>query len=70
MISVHYETDTGCGLVPKENLEKALAIARDMDDGEPVICCEIEGEHWFDCLRKYHEHMGWEPWKPEPGWED
>ncbi len=29
-------------------------------------CCEIEGADRDDCLRKYHEHMGWEPYKPGP----
>jgi hypothetical protein len=24
----------------------------------------------FDAMRAYHEHMGWEPYKPESDWED
>jgi hypothetical protein len=31
-----------------------------------VKCCEIEGDSWEDCLRKFHDHLGWEPWKPMP----
>lgn len=36
--------------------------------GKARLCCTIEGESWEDCLRRYHEHMGWEPWEP-PGRE-
>jgi hypothetical protein len=70
MICVHIETESCSSFGPKENLDKDLDLLRQEGAGEPVICCEIEGENWFDCLRKYHEHMAWEPWKPEPGWED
>ena len=25
----------------------------------------IIGEDWNDCMKQYHEYMGWEPYKPE-----
>jgi len=31
----------------------------------PVKCCEIEGADYADCMRRYHEHMGWEPYRSE-----
>lgn len=34
-------------------------------DATPTKCCEIEGTDWNDCMRKYYEHMGWEPYKPD-----
>lgn len=32
------------------------------EDGN--FCCTIEGKDWNDIMKKYHEHMGWEPYKP------
>jgi hypothetical protein len=32
--------------------------------GQPLKCCEIEGDSWEDCMKKYHEHMEWEPYVP------
>ncbi len=33
----------------------------------PVHCCDIEGKDWTDCMTQYHEHMGWEPYRPMDG---
>jgi hypothetical protein len=32
--------------------------------GSPRKCCEITGESWNECMAKYNEHMGWEPYVP------
>ncbi len=26
----------------------------------PRKCCEIEGDSWEDCVRRFNVHMGWE----------
>lgn len=30
----------------------------------PKLILTIEGENWTDCMTKYHEQMGWEPYIP------
>ncbi len=27
-------------------------------------CCTIEGKNWNDIMTQYHQHMGFEPYKP------
>jgi hypothetical protein len=29
-----------------------------------ILLRTIEGENWNDCMRKHHDIMGWEPYKP------
>lgn len=33
-------------------------------EDDSVLIKTIEGEDWNDCMTKYHEFMGWEPYKP------
>lgn len=28
-----------------------------------TFCCLIHGKDWNDIMTKYHEHMGWEPYR-------
>lgn len=61
MIAEHWLDDAGSTLFPACDLETHTRLFV----GEPRKCCEIEGADWEDCLRQYHEHMGWEPYKPQ-----
>jgi hypothetical protein len=36
----------------------------EMLEEDAVIIRSIEGSDWNDCMRKHHEFMGWEPYKP------
>jgi len=31
---------------------------------DAVLIKELSGKDWDDCMTKYHEYMGWEPYKP------
>ena len=59
MTVVHYETanSTFC-------LIKGDKVVTDVDDSPAILCCEIDGDSWEDCMVKYHEHMNWEPYIP------
>ena len=35
-----------------------------MLEKDAVLIRTIEGKDWNDCMRKYHEFMGWETYKP------
>ncbi len=72
MIALHYHGRNSEHFFPKQDdgewsrengtwSEDVMVELINMDDPPAVKCCEIEGSDWFDCLRKYHEHMGWEP---------
>jgi hypothetical protein len=62
MILEHWydEQDGSTTVFLKENRDNHLRL---LHEGS-WKCCEIEGEDWEDCMRKYHEHMGWEPYVP------
>lgn len=36
----------------------------DLLEKDAVLLRTIEGKDWNDCMRKHHELMGWEPYKP------
>lgn len=59
-VAEHWYSDSESTLIPA-----------DESDGPGTdglsFCCRIEGESWEDCMRKYHEHMGWEPYRPMEG---
>lgn len=60
MIVEHWTDDECTSVFPKGNFE----YFRHTFVGTPVKCCEIEGDSWEDCMQKYHEHQGWEPYVP------
>ena len=33
-------------------------------EDDAALLKKIEGADWNDCMAKYHEFMGWEPYKP------
>lgn len=69
MIIEHWYDDvsTGCFIKgDQRNMEVMMKVAV----GPMVKCCEIEGESWEDCMAKYHDHMGWEPYVPMVDKED
>ena len=37
---------------------------RMLDEGEHKLLHTIVGKDWNDCMTKYHELMGWEPYVP------
>lgn len=65
MIAIHYHGHNSDHFFPKQDdcewSEEEAVEFINRDDPSAVKCCEIEGSDWFDCLRKYHEHMGWKP---------
>lgn len=58
MVVEHWNDDEGTMVFEKGGFQPYLF------SGTPVKCCEIEGDSWEDCMRKYHEHQGWEPYVP------
>jgi hypothetical protein len=54
----HWTDDGSTQVFPKGEFRPELF------EGTPTKCCEIEGDSWEDCMSKYHEHMGWEPYIP------
>jgi hypothetical protein len=58
MIIEHWMDDNSNTAFIKGNYQEYLFT------GTPVKCCEIEGDSWEDCMKKYHEHMEWEPYIP------
>ena len=37
---------------------------KEMLEDDAVLIKKIKGTDWNDCMKKYHELMGWEPYKP------
>lgn len=33
-------------------------------EDDAVLIKTIDGDDWNDCMKQYHEFMGWEPYKP------
>lgn len=66
MICAYYESDDhteGC-FSPLESFISRPTLINDTN-GKPMSkLFEIEGNDWEDCMTKYHEHMGWETYKP------
>lgn len=70
MICEHWTVDDQ--LEPKDNLgDDCIATPEYFTNPKnaPLIvglkhCCYIEGETWDEVMTKYHQHMGWEPYKP------
>ena len=65
MTILHYETVHSTFCVIKEDVPCELSLGmHEAIDGPAILCCEIDGKDWEDCMAKYHEHMGWEPYVP------
>ena len=63
MVIEHWYDDESTSVFPKGD-QRNLDLQKELAVGTPVKCCEIEGETWEECMTKYHEHMGWEPYVP------
>ena len=37
---------------------------KEMLEDDAALIKKIKGADWNDCMTKYHELMGWEPYKP------
>jgi hypothetical protein len=48
-----------------ESMRQNLAITPDL-----VLGWTYEATSYFDAMRARNEHLGWEPYRPEPDWED
>jgi hypothetical protein len=46
-------------------MRQNLAITPDL-----VLGWTYEATSYFDAMRARNEHLGWEPYRPEPDWED
>ena len=50
-----------------EKWESISAVVKgeyELLEKDAVLLRTIEGEDWNDCMRRHHELMGWEPYKP------
>lgn len=68
----HWTTGVGETFIPDTpDKEQVLSVDRAMceEDGlpPPKLCCVIEAKDWTEAMTKYHEHMGWGPYRPPPG---
>lgn len=54
-----YESIEGYTAIDKEHQQKQLII-----EPNSKLIKTIEGVDWNDCMKKYHDYMGWEPYKP------
>lgn len=58
MKAEHWNCDDGEVIFPIPHKQKKFLT----ENG--TFCCTIIGKNWNDIMRKYHKHMGWEPYKP------
>lgn len=69
VVTEHWTSEDGSvsTFLPADTTGDRVVLLRET----PVYCCETVGSSWEDCLRQYHEHMGWEKYQPmsknEPG---
>jgi ADP-ribosylglycohydrolase len=52
----------GNGVTTPETL--AQHIISGVEQVPLTIIAVFEGPDWEDCMRQYHEFMGWEPYRP------
>ena len=58
MKAEHWQDDLGDMIFDENNPSREWMITNAKQ------CCIIEGKDWNDIMTKYHEHMGFEPYKP------
>ena len=59
MIIEVWEDDNSISAFESDNkFQKSLL------EGNIKLLRTIEGKDWEDCMKKHHELMGWEPYKP------
>ena len=59
MILEIYEDSEGLTAIDSKHEQKHLILEQDSK-----LIATFEGESWNECMTKYHEYMGWEPYKP------
>lgn len=59
----HWQDDVSDSLFETKNRKQQLRLMV----GSASKCCDIEGKDFRDCMTKYHQHMGWEPYVPVEG---
>jgi len=60
MKAEHWKYGTIFGIDEDGNHPNKDLLTSDCEE----FCCIIEGTDWDDIMKKYYEHMGWEPYKP------
>jgi hypothetical protein len=54
----------------EDNVQNEITVIKRGDSNKNLLGVAatlirtIEGEDWDDCMKKHHELMGWEPYKP------
>lgn len=63
-----WQDDLGveCSAAPgiKQLQIRALGYILGLSDVEVILLTEFEASTWFEAMTKYHEYMGFEPYKP------
>jgi hypothetical protein len=63
-----WQSSTGCTFFARdENYQHNRAVLLEYD---AELVWTYEAKSHFDAMRAFHDYMGYEPYKPEPDWED
>ncbi len=62
MVAEHWNEEDG------EIIFEMTHFARDKHGLSPkaTFCCLINGNSWDEIMTEFHQHMGWEPYRPMP----
>ena len=66
----HSESEGSYMYLPRDgkyqaSIEQNRKIPPDLE-----LVWTYEARSYFEAMTAYHQHMGWEPYSPEEGWED
>lgn len=58
-LEIYESPDGDYTAIDKYHKQKQLIV-----EPNSKLIKEINGDDWNDCMKQYHEYMGWEPYKP------